>query len=64
LYNELKDSGTHFIGTVPTEGYDYSDSGSVVNGNFVGLALDETNEDDKTDARIAKWIDEIKSSIE
>ncbi len=64
LYNELKDSGAHFIGTVATEGYDYSDSISVVDGSFVGLALDETNEDYKTDARIAKWIDEIKSSIE
>ena len=44
------------MGAVPTDGYTYIDSASVVDGKFVGLALDEDNESDKTDGRIAAWV--------
>jgi len=63
LYNELKDSGAKFVGAVSASDYDFSDSESVVDGNFVGLALDEANEDDKTDRRIDSWINEIENYI-
>ena len=29
-------------------------------GKFVGLALDETNEDDRTAERIAAWVETLK----
>lgn len=63
IYNELKDSGAKFIGQVSTDGYTYEDSASVVDGKFIGLALDEVNEDDKTDERIDAWVDSIKGSL-
>ena len=63
LYNLLKDSGAHFVGTVPTDDYNYEDSEAVVGGKFVGLPLDETNEPEKTDSRIASWLEEIASEL-
>ena len=63
LYNGLKDSGAAFIGRVPTAGYNFSDSEAVVDGEFVGLALDDVNEEDKTDERIDAWIESIKDKL-
>ena len=51
------------IGAVSTEGYTFDDSESVVDGKFVGLALDEVNEDDKTDERINAWVEEIQPNL-
>lgn len=56
LYNAIKDSGAKFIGAVSTDGYNFSDSDAVVDGKFIGLPLDDVNEDDKTDGRIDAWI--------
>lgn len=63
LYNGLKGSGAAFIGRVPTSGYNFSDSEAVVDGEFVGLALDDVNEEDKTDERIDVWIESIKDKL-
>lgn len=61
LYEDLKDSGCSFIGNkVGTDGYSFSSSIAVVNGAFVGLALDEVNESDKTAERIDNWTAELK----
>ena len=35
-------------------------SEAVRDGKFVGLALDETNEDDRTAERIAAWVETLK----
>lgn len=63
LYNGLKGSGAAFIGRVPIAGYNFSDSEAVVDGEFVGLALDDVNEEDKTDERIDAWIESIKDKL-
>ncbi len=59
LYDGIKSSGANFIGAVETEGYTFDDSSAIVNGKFIGLPLDDVNEDDKTDERIDAWISEI-----
>lgn len=57
LYDAAKDAGATMVGDdVPTDGYTYDDSDSVVDGHFIGLALDDVNEDDKTESRIEAWI--------
>jgi flavodoxin I len=56
IYNALQSSGASFIGRVDASEYSFDDSVSVTDGKFVGLALDETNESDKTDERISRWI--------
>ena len=63
LYNGIKGSGAHFIGSVDTDGYTYDDSEAVVDGKFIGLPLDDINEDDKTDDRIEAWIAQISPSL-
>ena len=63
IYNGIKDKGVTFVGAVPTDGYTFDDSEAVIDGKFVGLALDDVNEDDKTDERIDAWIDSIKGSL-
>lgn len=64
LYEDLKDSGCVFLGNrVSTDDYTFSDSMAVVDGAFVGLALDEVNESDKTSGRIREWVNELKNNI-
>ncbi len=63
LYEDLKDSGCTMVGKVPTDGYNFSSSISVVDGMFVGLPLDDINEDNKTEARVDAWLEEIKADL-
>lgn len=44
------------MGGCDTEGYEFQPSKAVVDGRFVGLALDQHL---LTDERIAAWLDEI-----
>ena len=63
LYNGIKDSGAHFIGSVETDGYTFDDSEAVINGKFIGLPLDDINEDDQTDSRIEAWLNTITPEL-
>jgi flavodoxin I len=63
LYNGIKQSGAHFIGEVDTDGYSFDDSEAVVEGKFIGLPLDDVNEDDKTDARIDAWTAQLMPNL-
>ena len=63
IYNDLQGTGCEFIGAVSTDGYTYDDSEAVVDGNFVGLAIDDVNEDDKTPERIQAWVEAIKGEL-
>jgi flavodoxin I len=64
LFNELKDSGCRFIGTVPATDYTYSSSVAVTDdGGFVGLAIDDINESDKTEERITAWTETLKAEL-
>lgn len=63
LYDACVEAGANVLEGVDASGYTYDDSESVVDGKFVGLALDETNEDDKTPERIDAWIEQIKPSL-
>lgn len=63
IYKGLEGSGATFVGAVATDGYTFDDSAAVHDGKFVGLALDDVNEDDKTDERIDAWVEDIKGSL-
>ena len=56
LYDSVKESGADIVGKVSADDYSFSDSEGVVDGEFLGLALYETNEPEKTDRRIDDWI--------
>ena len=59
LYDAAKEVGANVIGEVSTHGYTFDDSDAIVDGKFVGLALDDINEDDKTDERIDAWLERL-----
>lgn len=63
LYDAAKAGGATVVGEVDIDGYTFDDSDAVVDNKFVGLALDDINEDDKTDSRINAWIEQIKGSL-
>ncbi|MEE3385688.1 MAG: flavodoxin FldA [Prevotella sp.] len=63
LYDAAKAGGATVVGEVDIDGYTFDDSDAVVDNKFVGLALDDINEDDKTDSRIDAWIEQIKGSL-
>ncbi|MDH6356523.1 flavodoxin FldA [Parabacteroides sp. PF5-9] len=60
IYKELQGSGGRFCGAVSKDGYSFDDSTALVNGTFVGLPLDEVNEERETDGRIDRWIEQLK----
>lgn len=59
LFKALQSTGCTFVGSVSTAGYDFEDSLSVQGDHFVGLALDEDNESEQTDARISAWLEVV-----
>lgn len=63
VYNTAKDAGATLVGEVSTDGYTFDESEAVVDGKFVGLALDDVNEDDKTEGRIDAWLEAIKPTL-
>ena len=49
LFEDLKDS--------------YASSVAATDGKFVGLALDDVNESDRTDARVSAWTEMLKADL-
>ncbi|MDR1831511.1 MAG: flavodoxin [Fusobacteriaceae bacterium] len=56
LYDLVAARGAKVVGTTDTAGYKYEESPAVLNGRFVGLALDEENQPGLTPDRIKNWI--------
>ncbi|NJK38703.1 MAG: flavodoxin [Oscillatoriales cyanobacterium RM2_1_1] len=63
LHDQFQALGAKMVGAVSIEGYSFEKSAAVRDGQFVGLPLDEVNESDKTDQRIADWLELLKSSF-
>ncbi|MFA8301061.1 MAG: flavodoxin [Hyphomicrobiales bacterium] len=51
------------VGKWPATGYKYYFSIAENNGQFVGLVIDEHAQSDKTDARIKKWVSQLKKEL-
>lgn len=60
LYNVAK--GATIVGQTSTDGYEFDESKGVMDGKFVGLAIDEVNQDDKTDERLDAWAAQLKGA--
>ena len=63
IYEELQPTGCRFVGAYEPQDYAVTDSGVCRDGKFVGLAVDELNEDDKTAARTDRWIEAVKREL-
>lgn len=63
IYKELQRTGCTFTGEVTPSGYNFDNSEAMIDGKFVGLPIDEMNEQDKTDERINNWTEELKKTL-
>ena len=63
LYTAFSKAGANIIGKVPTDGYTFNESKSVLNGMFCGLPIDEDNESDLSHERLSNWLSSIKPQL-
>lgn len=62
IYKKVSKQGK-VIGQTSTDGYTFDDSEAVVDGKFVGLIIDEVNQEDMTEQRIKAWVEMLKASF-
>jgi len=63
LYEKFEALGASFIGFWPTEGYEFTVSLGELNGEFVGLVLDQDNQSDLTPERLETWLADVKPAL-
>lgn len=63
LYKVLKKQDAHVVGAVSPDGYEFEESEALIDGQFVGLPLDEDFEPELTDERVSSWLGSIKSDF-
>ncbi len=62
LYCRLPDKSC-VVGQWPVDGYDYYFSLADKDGSFIGLVLDDHNQEDMSDKRIADWVKILKKEF-
>ncbi len=62
LYCRLPDKNC-VVGDWPTVGYDYYFSLADKDGSFIGLVLDDHNQEDMSDMRITDWVKQLKKEF-
>ena len=60
IYDGLQNTGCTFIGAFEPTGYNVTDSDVCRDGKFVGLAIDEGDDEGKNQARIEAWCSLVK----
>ncbi len=58
LYEVISEKGAKIVGHTSIDGYDFDNSRAVVDGEFIGLVIDEDNQSELTDERIENWCKE------
>lgn len=63
LYKKFKPTGAKFIGAFDADGYTFGSSPAYIDGQYVGLLLDEVNHPEFTDLRLRRWTTQLKDEI-
>ena len=63
LAKELMKENVKIVGAVDPEGYEFEESEALIEGQFIGLPLDEDFEPELTDERISNWLKSIQSEF-
>ena len=64
VYEHLIETNANIVGKwAVTDEYFHEESKAIVDDMFVGLALDEDNQDDLSKERIAQWCENIRKEI-
>jgi len=61
VHSTFKAAGAKMLGYVEPDGYSFEQSKSVVDGKFVGLPLDQDNEEDMSEERVKEWVAQLKA---
>lgn len=64
IYKRLQTTGARFIGAFDANVYSFDNSPAYIDGEYVGLLLDNVNHDDLTPDRVKAWTDQLKKEIE
>ncbi len=66
LHSVLQTCGAEMVGYWPVEGYEFEASKALTKDeeHFVGLALDDETEFDKSEERIARWCEQILNEFQ
>ena len=57
------EKGGTLIGRWPTDGYEFDESLALDNGEFLGLGLDNDNQEDETEERLLIWAELIREEF-
>jgi flavodoxin I len=63
LAKTIKRQGGEIFGQVSTEGYTFQDSEALMEGQFVGLPIDEDFEPELTEERVSAWVDALSKKF-
>lgn len=63
LYEKFDSLGARFVGFWPLDGYEYEISRAELDGQFVGLVLDQDNQSELTPERVEAWIAQVKPAL-
>ncbi len=61
IHDFAKSCSGEMIGNWPTDGYEYDESLAEAEGEFIGLVIDNDNQSNMTDARVAEWVEQVIS---
>ena len=61
FYNYVKDG--RIIGQTSTQGYEFEESTAVINDEFIGLVIDDINQEELTKIRIKNWVESIEDKF-
>jgi len=64
LAKPYMENGGKLIGKWPTEGYEFDESEALEGDEFLGLGVDNDNEEELTEERIANWAVLIKDKFQ
>jgi len=63
LARPVEQNGAEIVGKWPRDGYRYTQSAAERGDKFIGLAIDQDSDEDKTPERLDRWVDMLKEQF-
>lgn len=63
LAEVVEKNGGVIVGYTSCDGYNFSESKALRDGEFIGLAIDDNNQSNLTDERVKKWVEKLKGEF-
>jgi len=61
LHDKIVEHGANVVGSWPVDGYEFDESKAIIEeGSFVGLAIDQDNQEELTEERVNAWTAQVK----